>query len=89
MKMYKIVKDGRKTLSPHIGKYAGWDGGSKARRIFGTLDCKSGMRMKKENRVFFHSIEDAIKSGYKPCKKCNPISQEKFEKIKDSLVEKP
>lgn len=70
-KLYKILKEGKIILSPIPGKYAGWRPG----KIFGRLDCKSGMRMKKENRVFFHSWRDAIKAGYRPCKKCKPIKE--------------
>ena len=68
MKLYKILKNGAIINSPIPGKYAGWRPG----RIFGRLDCKSGMRMKKANRVFFHTYEDAIAAGYRPCKKCEP-----------------
>ena len=68
MKLYKILRKGKIILSPDSGLYAG----NKPRKIFGRLDCKSGMRMKKENRVFFHSWEDAIEMGYRPCKNCKP-----------------
>ena len=78
MKMYTILKNGEFIKSSIPGEYAGWEPG----KIFGRLDCKSGMRMKKENRVFFHTLEDAIVQGYRPCKKCNPIGEEDFEKIK-------
>jgi methylphosphotriester-DNA--protein-cysteine methyltransferase len=79
IKLYKILKDNKIILSPQKGTYAGWRPG----KIFGTLDCKSGMRMKKENRVFFHSLEDAIYQGYRPCKKCKPISDKEYEDIKN------
>ena len=39
-------------------------------KIYGTLNCRSGKRMKKENRVFFKSEQEAVKLGYRPCKKC-------------------
>lgn len=78
MKLYKILKNSKITNSEEPGKYAGW----KIGKIFGTLYCKSGMKMKKENRVFFHNIEDAIKEGYRPCKNCKPLSEKEFEKIK-------
>jgi len=66
---YKIMRgNGRIITSRKKGKYAGWNG----RRIFGRLDCASGMRMKKENRVFFHSWDDAIIAGFRPCKVCKP-----------------
>lgn len=39
-------------------------------RIYGTLDCKSGKRMKRENRMFFKTEDEAIKAGYRPCGHC-------------------
>ena len=44
--------------------------GNKKLKIYGTLDCSSGKRMKKENRVFFSCEEKAIKNGYRPCGNC-------------------
>jgi methylphosphotriester-DNA--protein-cysteine methyltransferase len=78
MKLYTILKDGGFIRSRIPGQYAGWKQG----KIFGRLDCKSGRRMKKENRVFFHSLEDAVKEGYRPCKNCKPIDEQDFETIK-------
>lgn len=78
---YKILKEGKIIDCEIPGEYAGWAPG----KIFGNLDCKSGMRMKKENRVFFHSIEDAVREGYRPCKNCKPLSLEGFEEIR-SLI---
>jgi methylphosphotriester-DNA--protein-cysteine methyltransferase len=77
-KSYKILKNGKTIISKKPGKFAGWAPG----RIFGRLDCKSGMRMHKENRVFFHTLGDAVKQGYRPCKKCKPITEADFKKIK-------
>ena len=38
-------------------------GGNKQLKIYGTLSCKSGKRMKKENRVFFRSeMKQCIKA---------------------------
>lgn len=82
--MYKILKDNKTIQSEKPGVY----GGYKVDKIFGTLTCKSGMRMKKQNRVFFHSLEDAVKQGYRPCKNCKPIDQKDFEKIKHLVPEK-
>ncbi|VVB79520.1 Metal binding domain of Ada [uncultured archaeon] len=78
MKLYRILKHGEFIRSQTPGEYAGWGPG----KIFGRLDCKSGMRMKKENRVFFHRLEDAITEGYRPCQKCRPIDEKDFEEIK-------
>jgi len=71
MKKYKVLKGGKIIESDVPGKYAGWKPG----KIFGRLDCKSGMRMKKENRVFFLTWDDAIAAGYRPCKKCKPMPE--------------
>ena len=45
-------------------------GGNKQLKIYGTLRCKSGKRMKIENRVFFVSEKEAISQGYRPCGHC-------------------
>jgi len=45
-------------------------GGNKKLKIYGTLQCKSGRRMKRENRVFFVSEQEAIRYGYRPCGHC-------------------
>ena len=45
-------------------------GGSQKLKIYGTLQCKSGKRIKRENRVFFKSENEAIKAGYRPCGSC-------------------
>jgi methylphosphotriester-DNA--protein-cysteine methyltransferase len=47
-------------------KYAG----NKKLKIYGTLRCSSGKRMKMTNRVFFISGEEAIDAGYRPCGHC-------------------
>jgi len=39
-------------------------------KIYGRLHCKSGKRMKKENRVFFMSEEEALRQGFRPCGHC-------------------
>lgn len=77
MKLYKILKNGEFIYSPVPGEYAGYKKG----KIFGRLNCKSGMRMKKESRVFFHTLEDAVNEGYRPCKNCRPIGEEDFGRI--------
>ena len=71
-KVYRGLVGGKILESSNPGKYAGWKKG----KIFGRLDCKSGMRMKKENRVFFLTWDDAISAGYRPCKNCKPIDND-------------
>ncbi len=45
-------------------------GGNRRLKIYGTLSCKSGRRMKTGNRVFFSSEEEAIACGYRACGNC-------------------
>ncbi len=44
--------------------------GNKKLRIYGTLNCISGKRMRKENRVFFFSEKEAVNNGYRACGHC-------------------
>lgn len=39
-------------------------------RIYGTLHCTSGKRMKKENRVFFTTEKEALENNFRPCGHC-------------------
>ena len=57
-------------------------GGNKQLKIYGTLQCKSGKRMKRKNRVFFNSENDAIKNGYRPCGHCLKIKYDKWIYLK-------
>lgn len=45
-------------------------GGNKKLKIYGTLSCASGKRMKVQNRVFFQSEQEAIEMSYRPCAHC-------------------
>lgn len=47
-------------------------GGYSKAKIYGLLSCKSGKRMKAENRVFFKDETEAIQNGYRPCAHCLP-----------------
>nr|WP_313809976.1 Ada metal-binding domain-containing protein [Allomuricauda sp.] len=44
--------------------------GNRTLKIYGTLQCFSGKRMKRENRVFFTTEEEALALGYRPCGHC-------------------
>lgn len=44
--------------------------GNNKLKIYGTLKCKSGKRMKKENRVFFKSEQEALENNFRPCGHC-------------------
>jgi methylphosphotriester-DNA--protein-cysteine methyltransferase len=39
-------------------------------KIFGTLSCSSGKRMKKIKRIFFTSCAEAIENNFRPCGHC-------------------
>jgi len=47
-------------------------GGHRPGKLYGRLDCRTGRRMKPENRVFFRDETDAISAGYRPCAVCMP-----------------
>lgn len=52
-------------------------GGNKKLKIYGKLNCQSGKRMNRKNRVFFSSEQEALHHGYRPCGHCmNPQYQE-------------
>ena len=54
-------------------------GGNEKLKIYGTLKCKSGKRMKKENRVFFASEKEAIGLGFRPCGHCMKSEYKKWK----------
>lgn len=53
-------------------------GGNLKLGIYGKLNCKSGKRMKKENRVFFGSEKEAIEQGFRPCGHCLSNEYKKY-----------
>ena len=83
MKRYKILKNWKIIQSTVPGKFAGYA----PARIFGRLDCSAGMRMKKENRVFFHTLEDAVRQGYRPCRSCKPMNESDFRRVRHLIPE--
>lgn len=54
-------------------------GGNNRLKIYGTLQCKSGKRMKPENRIFFASENEAIINGFRPCGHCMKGAYEKWK----------
>ena len=42
-------------------------GGHRKQKIYGTLTCRSGRRMKRQNRVFFENRKDTVNNDYRPC----------------------
>ena len=59
-------------------------GGNKKLKIYGTLQCSSGKRMKRENRVFFSTEYDALQNGYRPCGHC---MNQAYQKWKNGLIQ--
>lgn len=55
-------------------------GGNMKLKIYGTLFCKSGKRMKRKNRVFFLSESEAVANDFRPCGHC---MKEQFQKWKN------
>lgn len=45
-------------------------GGNRKLKIYGTLSCASGRKMKRDHRVFFSSESEAIENGFRPCGHC-------------------
>ena len=58
-------------------------GGNQKLKIYGKLHCKSGKRMKRENRVFFSTEKEALKHSFRPCGHCK---REEYKKWKSGGV---
>jgi len=56
-------------------------GGNIPQKIYGTLQCTSGKRLKMEHRIFFASIEEAITAGYRPCGNCMKAEYKKWKSV--------
>ena len=70
--LQKMVRTGKITF-----------GGNRKLKIYGTLHCKFGKRMKTENRVFFSDQSEARGHGYRPCGHC---MRSDYLKWKDEVV---
>lgn len=71
-KLKNLIKSGEITI-----------GGNCKLKIYGTLNCQSGKRMKINNRVFFASTQEAIKYHYRPCGHC---MKNDYQKWKNGLI---
>ena len=56
--------------------------GNSKLRIYGTLNCPSGKRMKVQNRVFFKSVTAAEQAGYRPCGHCMRVAYQQWKASK-------
>lgn len=64
-------------------------GGNRQLKIYGTLECRQGKRMKKENRVFFSSKDEALKEGFRPCASCLHKAYKNWKNNADGLDTTP
>ncbi|MDE1192693.1 MAG: Ada metal-binding domain-containing protein [Arachidicoccus sp.] len=58
-------------------------GGNLKLKIYGTLSCSSGRKMKRENRVFFSTEKEAIANGFRPCGHC---MKDQYKKWKNAFI---
>ena len=58
-------------------------GGNQKLKIYGTLKCKSGKRMKRENRVFFSNEDEAKENNFRPCGHC---MKTEYQNWKNGLI---
>ena len=54
-------------------------GGNRKLKIYGSLHCSSGKKVKMENRVFFVSEKEAVENGFRPCGHCMKIAYQKWK----------
>jgi methylphosphotriester-DNA--protein-cysteine methyltransferase len=59
-------------------------GGNRKLKIYGLLQCKAGKRMKRENRAFFLSENEALLNGFRPCGHC---MKTKYNKWKHGFIQ--
>lgn len=57
--------------------------GNQNLKIYGKLNCKTGKRMKRENRIFFTTETEATELGYRPCGHCMRVD---YKRWKNGLV---
>lgn len=62
-KLLLLIRSGRITIA-----------GNKHLKIYGTLQCSSGKRMRADKRVFFRDEAAAMDAGYRPCGHCCHIA---------------
>jgi methylphosphotriester-DNA--protein-cysteine methyltransferase len=56
---FSLIRDGSIQLA-----------GNRHLKIYGLMNCTSGKRIKKPNRVFFETETEAIRLGFRPCGHC-------------------
>ncbi len=85
--MLKHTKINDHTLRSQIRNRSIQFGGNEKLKIYGRLGCSSGKRMKRENRVFFASEEEAVDHGFRPCGHCMREAYQEWRSL--NKAEKP
>lgn len=62
--------EGRRQLAAGICSGQILLAGNRRLKIYGTLHCGSGKKMKTGNRIFFAGEAEAMTHGYRPCGHC-------------------
>ena len=48
--------------------------GSRTTRIFCFPTCRDARRIQEKNRVPFRDADEALESGFRPCRSCQPVA---------------
>jgi len=73
---------GRRQLALLIRKGVIGLAGNRKLKIYGSLSCASGKRMKTTNRLFFTNEKEATSKGYRPCGHCLYKNYQLWREIK-------
>lgn len=77
--MIKHIEISDKEFKKKIRQKEIFFGGNQKLKIYGTLHCTSGKRMKRENRIFFASESEAVAKGFRPCGHCMKAAYQKWK----------
>lgn len=81
MILHEKISD-KELLSKIKGRQICFAGNSQL-KIYGTLSCASGKRMKRKNRIFFLTEKEAIESNFRPCGHC---LKQKYQSWKNETI---
>jgi O-6-methylguanine DNA methyltransferase len=48
--------------------------GSRTTRVACVPTCRDARRIRDKNRVVFHGVREAVKGGFRPCRRCRPFA---------------
>ena len=64
-----------------IGQNRNLIAGNGLLKIYGRLNCASGKRMTKENRIFFKDTTEAKANGFRPCGHCMREQYKEWKRV--------